>query len=84
MLSDASKMIGGETAIKKPSGEIVKVRGPQMVRRIRSSFGVMGPLTAYQGCGIVLQGRCINHQALAARGGGGKSIETDLSLHVDR
>ncbi|KAI9809859.1 MAG: hypothetical protein M1825_000292 [Sarcosagium campestre] len=30
MLSDASKMVGGETALKKPSGEIVKVRGPQM------------------------------------------------------
>lgn len=32
MMSDASKMQGGETAIKTGSGEFVKVRGPQMVR----------------------------------------------------
>lgn len=31
MLSDCSEMIGGETAIKTPSGEIMKVRGPTMV-----------------------------------------------------
>jgi hypothetical protein len=31
MLSDASTMVGGETAIRKPSGDIIKVRGPQMV-----------------------------------------------------
>jgi hypothetical protein len=31
MMSDASNMVGGETAIKTPSGEIIKVRGPQMV-----------------------------------------------------
>ncbi|KAL4799567.1 hypothetical protein BDV19DRAFT_400797 [Aspergillus venezuelensis] len=30
MLSDCSGMIGGETAIKLPSGEIKKVRGPSM------------------------------------------------------
>jgi len=29
MLSDASEMIGGETALKTASGEIKKVRGPQ-------------------------------------------------------
>ncbi|KAF2653431.1 hypothetical protein K491DRAFT_633813 [Lophiostoma macrostomum CBS 122681] len=51
MMSDASNMIGGETAIKSGSGETLKVRGPQM------------------GCGVVLQGRCITHQALAAVGG---------------
>lgn len=31
MLSDCSNMIGGETAIKTPSGEIKKMRGPAMV-----------------------------------------------------
>lgn len=31
MLSDCSNMIGGETAIKTPSGEIKKIRGPAMV-----------------------------------------------------
>lgn len=33
MLSDCSEMVGGETAIKTPSGEIMKVRGPTMVRK---------------------------------------------------
>lgn len=31
MMSDASKMVGGETALRSGSGEIMKVRGPQMV-----------------------------------------------------
>lgn len=31
MLSDCSQMIGGETAIRTGTGEIMKVRGPQMV-----------------------------------------------------
>lgn len=31
MLSDATSMKGGETGIKTGSGEIMKVRGPQMV-----------------------------------------------------
>ena len=30
MLSDSSKMVGGETAIKTGTGETLKVRGPQM------------------------------------------------------
>ncbi|KAN0075728.1 hypothetical protein V8E54_006998 [Elaphomyces granulatus] len=30
MLSDCTNMIGGETALRKGNGEIVKVRGPQM------------------------------------------------------
>ncbi|KAH0534102.1 hypothetical protein FGG08_007299 [Glutinoglossum americanum] len=30
MLSDASQMIGGETALRTGTGEILKVRGPQM------------------------------------------------------
>lgn len=36
MLSDCSEMVGGETAIRTPSGEIRKIRGPAMVRE--SSF----------------------------------------------
>jgi len=33
MLSDCTNMIGGETAMRTPSGDIMKVRGPQMVRQ---------------------------------------------------
>ena len=35
MLSDCTHMIGGETALKTGTGEILKVRGPQMVKRGR-------------------------------------------------
>lgn len=31
MLSDCSTMIGGETALRTGSGDVMKVRGPQMV-----------------------------------------------------
>lgn len=31
MLSDCTGMVGGETAIRTPSGEIKKIRGPAMV-----------------------------------------------------
>lgn len=31
MMSDATKMQGGETALKTGTGEVLKVRGPQMV-----------------------------------------------------
>ena len=31
MLSDCTNMIGGETALRTGDGEVVKVRGPQMV-----------------------------------------------------
>lgn len=31
MLSDCTNMLGGETALRTGSGEIMKVRGPQMV-----------------------------------------------------
>lgn len=31
MMSDATNMVGGETAMKTGSGEVMKVRGPQMV-----------------------------------------------------
>jgi hypothetical protein len=33
MLSDCTNMIGGETALRTGTGEILKVRGPQMVRK---------------------------------------------------
>jgi hypothetical protein len=32
MLSDCTNMIGGETALRTGNGEVMKVRGPQMVR----------------------------------------------------
>lgn len=31
MLSDCSKMVGGETALRKGNGDVMKVRGPSMV-----------------------------------------------------
>lgn len=31
MLSDCTGMVGGETALRMPSGEVMKVRGPAMV-----------------------------------------------------
>lgn len=31
MMSDTSNMVGGETAIRTGTGEIMKIRGPQMV-----------------------------------------------------
>ena len=31
MLSDCTGMVGGETALRTPSGEVMKVRGPAMV-----------------------------------------------------
>ena len=50
MLSDCSQMIGGETAVRTGSGEIIKTRGPTM------------------GTAVILQGRYIQHAALAAIG----------------
>lgn len=48
MLSDCTNMIGGETVIRTGNGELMKVRGPSMVSRLRHpalelkslSFGV--------------------------------------------
>lgn len=37
MLSDCTDMIGGETALKTGDGDIMKVRGPQMVSIFLSS-----------------------------------------------
>ncbi|KAF6803992.1 hypothetical protein CSOJ01_10503 [Colletotrichum sojae] len=51
MMSDATNMQGGETALKTGTGEVLKVRGPQM------------------GYAVILQGRYVEHQALAAIGG---------------
>ncbi|KAK2762979.1 hypothetical protein CKAH01_16010 [Colletotrichum kahawae] len=51
MMSDATNMLGGETALKTGTGEVLKVRGPQM------------------GYAVILQGRYVEHQALAAIGG---------------
>lgn len=34
MLSDCTRMIGGETALRTGTGEIMKVRGPQMVMNL--------------------------------------------------
>ena len=36
MLSDCTNMIGGETALRTGTGDIMKVRGPQMVSNICS------------------------------------------------
>jgi hypothetical protein len=33
MLSDCTDMVGGETALRKGNGGVVKVRGPQMVSK---------------------------------------------------
>lgn len=51
MMSDTTNMVGGETALRTGTGNIMKVRGPS------------------KGCGVVLQGRYIDHQALSAYGG---------------
>lgn len=37
MLSDCTDMIGGETALRKGDGEIMKVRGPGMVSSTQSN-----------------------------------------------
>lgn len=38
MLSDCTEMVGGETALCTGNGDILKVRGPQMVCISRSTF----------------------------------------------
>lgn len=40
MLSDCTNMIGGETALRTGDGEIVKVRGPEMVCGSRTCRGI--------------------------------------------
>lgn len=39
MLSDCKNMIGGETALRKGNGEVLKVRGPQMVSAVPNMAG---------------------------------------------
>lgn len=31
MLSNCTGMVGGETALRKPNGDVIKIRGPRMV-----------------------------------------------------
>jgi hypothetical protein len=70
MLSDCTGMVGGETALRMPSGDIMKVRGPAMVRSPNSySTLPMSNILSFQGTAVVLQGRYIEHQALKALGG---------------
>jgi hypothetical protein len=67
MLSDCTGMVGGETALRRGDGEVVKVRGPQMVCPNSESFIQADEVP--QGYAVVLQGRYIEHQALRALGG---------------
>ena len=68
MLSDCTNMIGGETALKMENGEVMKVRGPGMVRpKSRASLDFLSS-NLTQGCAVVMQGRYITHQALRALG----------------
>lgn len=39
MLSDCSNMTGGETAVKKGDGDVLKVRGPTMVSKAVTCSG---------------------------------------------
>lgn len=41
MLSDCSRMIGGETALRTGTGRIMKVRGPQMVWNFSSTSPII-------------------------------------------
>lgn len=41
MLSDCSQMVGGETALKTGNGDILKLRGPQMVRPLRKAHSAL-------------------------------------------
>ena len=38
MLSDCTNMVGGETALRTGTGEVIKVRGPEMVSNIAICF----------------------------------------------
>lgn len=66
MLSDCTDMIGGETALKTGDGDIMKVRGPQMVSVFLSLHRKSS--NVFKGCSVILQGRFIEHQALRALG----------------
>lgn len=66
MLSDCTDMIGGETALKTGDGDVMKVRGPQMVSVFLSLHRKLS--NHFEGCAVILQGRFIEHQALRALG----------------
>ena len=68
MLSDCTNMIGGETALRKADGSIMKVRGPGMVRLLTRPSFLSVWLIVVQGHAVVMQGRYIEHQALRALG----------------
>lgn len=40
MLSDCTRMVGGETALRAADGSVLKVRGPQMVHSLDTSSPV--------------------------------------------
>jgi hypothetical protein len=67
MLSDCTDMVGGETALRTGDGNIIKVRGPDMVCYL-TPLKLSKRAYQYQGCAVVLQGRYITHQALRALG----------------
>jgi hypothetical protein len=72
MISDCEGMTGGETALREPSGEIKKIRGPTMVSNYPRHLLVSSSkrhLTGIKATAIILQGRYIEHQALKALGG---------------
>jgi hypothetical protein len=46
MLSDCTNMIGGETALRMGDGEVMKVRGPGMVRRCFQSISLKSNLVS--------------------------------------
>jgi len=65
MLSDTTGMVGGETALRTGTGDIMKVRGPSKVNNRNWDVSTY-KLMRCQGCAAVLQGRYIEHQALPA------------------
>ncbi|KAF5639079.1 2OG oxygenase superfamily [Fusarium sp. NRRL 52700] len=69
MASDCTGMVGGETAIKLPNGDVQKVRGPSQVSNGFRKFIGYKVLTSCQGTAVIMQGRYIYHQALKAFGG---------------
>lgn len=68
MLSDCTNMVGGETALRTGNGDVLKVRGPQMVSCGSHAVVLNVSLITAQGCAVVMQGRYITHQALRALG----------------
>lgn len=67
MLSDCTNMVGGETALRTGTGEVMKVRGPGMVGAYIK--GSSSHANKTKGNAVILQGRYIEHQALRTLGG---------------